>query len=279
MTHGGTRRRPRRTSAFGHRAPPSGATELNRVTLDPRVVGYRCAHMAKPTSVKPITNVDDPRYIKALAHPLRIRILALLEERDASPVQLAEHLDATLGTVAYHVRTLENLGLIEMVATHQRRGATEHVYAAREHPRVSDRAWSAASATAKQALMSAILSQAGEYAARSAAAGGFDRADAHATRTALRLDEKGWAALAKATQKWLGEVQRIEEQTKQRSASTATDTFDVGLVILLFEALPFFEARPGDGGDARRRERADARRVAGAGQNHHNSNRREHSLP
>jgi len=77
---------------------------------------------------KPITNIDDPRYVKALAHPMRIRVLAMLEEQPASPVQLAQRLpDATLGAIAYHVRTLFNLGLLELVATHQRRGATEHV--------------------------------------------------------------------------------------------------------------------------------------------------------
>ena len=73
--------------------------------------------MARRSTIKPITDIEDPRYAKALAHPLRIRILALLAERDASPVQLAQRLDATLGTVAYHVRTLQKLGLIEMVAT------------------------------------------------------------------------------------------------------------------------------------------------------------------
>jgi hypothetical protein len=39
--------------------------------------------------VKPITNIDDPRYVKAMSHPLRVRILALLDEHSASPVELA----------------------------------------------------------------------------------------------------------------------------------------------------------------------------------------------
>ena len=38
--------------------------------------------------MKPITNIDDPRYVKALSHPLRVRILAMLQERTASPSQL-----------------------------------------------------------------------------------------------------------------------------------------------------------------------------------------------
>ena len=64
---------------------------------------------------KTVTNISDPRYVKALSHPLRVRILALLQERTASPRELAEWLDATLGTVSYHVRTLHDF-------------ATMHVY-------------------------------------------------------------------------------------------------------------------------------------------------------
>jgi DNA-binding transcriptional ArsR family regulator len=217
--------------------------------------------------VKPITNIDDPRYVKALTHPLRIRILALLEEREASPVQLAERLDATLGTVAYHVRTLQKLGLIELVATHQRRGATEHVYAAREHPRFSDSAWAATSPLAKHAMVSAVLSQIGEYATQSAAAGGFDRADAHFTRTALRLDEKGFADLARASKAWLAQVAKIESQSEARLDRSREEPFDAGLVILVFEALPFFEASrdpEGRGAARRRRGRSSSGATAGA---------------
>jgi DNA-binding transcriptional ArsR family regulator len=215
--------------------------------------------------VKPITNIDDPRYVKALTHPLRIRILALLEEREASPVQLAERLDATLGTVAYHVRTLQKLGLIELVATHQRRGATEHVYAAREHPRFSDSAWASTSPLAKHAMVSSVLSQIGEYATQSAAAGGFDRADAHFTRSALRLDEKGFTDLAKATKAWLAQVAKIESQSKGRLERSGVEAFDVGLVILLFEALPFFEvSRDAEGRGAAKRRRGRSRSSAPA---------------
>jgi DNA-binding transcriptional ArsR family regulator len=88
--------------------------------------------------VKPITNIDDPRYVKAMSHPLRVRILALLDERPASPVELSGWLGSTLGTTAYHVRTLERLGLIELVAESRVRGAIEHHYRARERPSVSD---------------------------------------------------------------------------------------------------------------------------------------------
>ena len=93
-----------------------------------------------------MTNINDPRYVKALSHPLRVRILALLQERTASPRELAEWLDATLGTVSYHVRTLHDFGLIELVKTTQVRGAIAHHYKAKVRPRVSDEAWASARA-------------------------------------------------------------------------------------------------------------------------------------
>ena len=198
--------------------------------------------MAQKRQGSPITDVEDPRYVKALGHPLRVRILSMLEERDASPVALAEHLDATLGTVAYHVRTLERLGLIEMVATHQRRGATEHVYAAREHPRFSDSAWATTDPMTKHVMIASALSQIGEYATQSATAGGFDRSEAQFTRSAITVDHEGWTALAEAARRWLAEAAAIEAAAAKRLRRSGETAMDAGLVLLLFEALPFFKA-------------------------------------
>ncbi len=104
----------------------------------------------------PITNIDDARYVKAMSHPLRVRILALLDERTASPVELAGWLGATLGTVAYHVRTLERMGLIELTRQTRVRGAIEHHYRSTTRPRVSDEAWAAAPPIAEQAATERI---------------------------------------------------------------------------------------------------------------------------
>jgi DNA-binding transcriptional ArsR family regulator len=197
--------------------------------------------MAQTTDGIPISDIEDPRYVKALSHPLRVRILSMLEERDASPVQLAEHLDATLGTVAYHVRTLERLGLIEMVATHQRRGATEHVYAALEHPRFSDRAWASTHPMAKHVMIASALSQVGEFATQSAAAGGFDRAEANLTRNTLHLDAEGLAELAEAVRRWQEEVSAVEASSAKRMSKSGEKPTDAGLVTMLFEATPFFQ--------------------------------------
>ncbi len=187
--------------------------------------------------MRPITNIDDPRYVKAMSHPLRVRILALLDERTASPVELAGWLGATLGTTAYHVRTLERMGLIELVRETRVRGAVEHHYRSKERPRVSDEAWAAAPPIAKQAAVSSSLQTIDAYARAASAAGGFDHGNSHLTRTALHLDARGWNDLSRACLRLLAQVDRIEETSKERMERNphAGETSNVALVMMLFE--------------------------------------------
>jgi DNA-binding transcriptional ArsR family regulator len=72
----------------------------------------------------------DQRVIKALAHPLRVQILAILNDRMASPNELSKELDEGLSQVSYHVKVLKDFDMIEMVKTEPRRGAVEHYYRA-----------------------------------------------------------------------------------------------------------------------------------------------------
>jgi DNA-binding transcriptional ArsR family regulator len=165
---------------------------------------------------QPITSFNDPRYVKAISHPLRVRILAMLQERTASPSQLSEWLGATLGTTAYHVRALHKLGLIELADETRVRGAIEHHYRAGVRPMVSEEAWAAAPPIAKQAAIGSSLQMIDEYARKSAAEGGFDRAEAHLTRNSIEIDAKGWEALNKAALKFVEQVEKIERASKER---------------------------------------------------------------
>lgn len=71
------------------------------------------------------------RALAALSHPTRTRILDYLQVHDrASPVELAIAFGMPIGSVSYHVRRLHSLGYLRLVKKTQRRGATEHHYAA-----------------------------------------------------------------------------------------------------------------------------------------------------
>ena len=146
----------------------------------------------------PASSFDEPSLVKALAHPMRVSILARLQERRATPRELAQWLGVSLGAISYHVRTLHKLGMIELVATTQVRGAIAHHYRAKERPRFSDESWAAASPVVKQAAVAATLATMSEYAHASADAGGFERDEARLHRGRLRLDAKGWEAASEA---------------------------------------------------------------------------------
>ena len=57
----------------------------------------------------------DEALLRAISHPLRHRLLGMLDGRIASPNQLARELDLPLGRVSYHIRLLSDLGAIELV--------------------------------------------------------------------------------------------------------------------------------------------------------------------
>jgi DNA-binding transcriptional ArsR family regulator len=189
--------------------------------------------------MKAITDINDPRLVKALAHPLRVQILAVLQDRTASPSVLAEELSAPLGNVSYHVRILANLGLLKLVRKRQRRGAIEHIYQANGRVRVSDRAWGQVPGIVKSAMVDATLEQVGRYVEQSATMGGFERPEAHIIRQPMRLDAKGWKELSTAVGELLERANSIEDESRKRlEKANHVGELEAGLVMMLFEGAP-----------------------------------------
>jgi DNA-binding transcriptional ArsR family regulator len=183
--------------------------------------------------MKPQSDISDPRIIKALTHPLRIQILAALDERTASPSELADELGAPLGNVSYHVRQLAGLGLIKLVKRTPRRGAIEHHYKAVGRPQISDDAWAGTSATVKDAVVGAALGDVGTAVTSAAASGGFSRPDAHLTRTQVTVDERGWKDLDKELNATLARVEKITGDSAKRLAKAGDDGAQAATVVMM----------------------------------------------
>ena len=189
--------------------------------------------------MKAITDINDPRLVKALAHPLRVQIMSVLQDRTASPSDLAEELKAPLGNVSYHVRILAKLDLLKLVRKRQRRGAIEHLYRANGRIRVSDRAWGQVPGIVKTAMVGATLEQVGRYVEQSAVTGGFERAEAHLIRQPMHLDQQGWEELSAAVAELLQRANDIERESQQRLGQAEHEgELEAGLVMMLFEGAP-----------------------------------------
>src|SRR5215207_2028461 len=131
--------------------------ENGRVRARPRAVGARSSRAmpSSKTAAKPASSHADEfdsRIVRALSHPVRHRVLVALNERVASPKELAAELGEPLGNVSYHTRVLAQLGCIELVSTTQRRGALEHYYRAVMRPYFDDAAWARIPVSTRRAL-------------------------------------------------------------------------------------------------------------------------------
>jgi len=156
---------------------------------------------------------------KAFAHPLRVRILIILNEKVASPNMLAQQLDESLNLVAYHVRVLEKYDCIELVDTKQRRGATEHFYRATRRQLLTDDQWAKMPASLRPGMAGAVLKSMFEDLESASKGGTLDKVDdIHLSRTPMVLDEKGWSEVAEALE---GTVNRLLEIQGEASARIA----------------------------------------------------------
>ena len=212
--------------------------------------------------MKPQSDISDPRIIKALTHPLRIQILAALDERTASPSELADELGAPLGNVSYHVRQLAGLGLIKLVKRTPRRGAIEHHYKAVGRPQITDDAWAGTPATVKDAVVGAALGDVGSAVTAAAAAGGFSRPDSHLTRTQVTLDERGWKDLDNELNATLNRVQKVADASAKRIAKAGPDSAQPATIVMMMfgdgdESEPAAAASNG-GAKSKKRTRARA---------------------
>ncbi len=174
---------------------------------------------------------------KALAHPLRVRILTSLHKGVSSPNQLSQELDEPLGNVSYHVKTLLEYDCVELVKTEPRRGAVEHFYRATERAFFSAGDWEKIPASARKGISGSILETVGQDATEALWAGSIaPRSDSHVSRTPLVLDGKGWSDVTELLAATLDKALEIQAEAATRLSDEKSDSISTKLAILHFES-------------------------------------------
>jgi DNA-binding transcriptional ArsR family regulator len=167
----------------------------------------------------------DQRLVKALGHPLRVQLLAILNERVASPNELSKETGEPLGNVSYHVRLLADLECVELVKTEPRRGAVEHYYRATVRPWFEKADWKKMPLTLRTGVSSEILSLIVKDAAEAMESGAFDsRTDRHISRAPLVLDDEAWEELAEMLDGLLERSLELQAEAAGRAAATHGET-------------------------------------------------------
>jgi len=191
----------------------------------------------KPKTKNRARGEVEQRLFKALAHPLRFQALAILNERVASPNELAKELGEGLSQVSYHVKVLLESDCIELVKTEPRRGAVEHYYRATSRAFLSDDEWARIPASVRPGLSASLMQTIMDDAVSALKAGTFDaRPDHHLSWTPMIVDEKGWVDLAAALTSAMERCLEIQAESAGRLAEAGEEGLSATVAMMGFEA-------------------------------------------
>jgi DNA-binding transcriptional ArsR family regulator len=201
--------------------------------------------------------------VKSLAHELRAEILAILNERMASPNELAKELDEGLSQVSYHVKVLKDYKVITLVKTVPRRGAVEHYYRATSRAFLTNRDWHELPETVRVGMSADLFQAVVDDAVAAMEEGTFDeREDRHLSWTPMLLDEQGWADLQAVLEGALEQALKINVEATKRLAKSDEEGFSVSVSMLGYE-VPDTAARKLPKRKAKARAKAKPRAKAG----------------
>jgi hypothetical protein len=184
-----------------------------------------------------------------LKHPLRVRILEILNEGPKSPSQFVEEglvpkehystYQQALSLASYHFRELEKDGCLKIVASIPRRGAIEHVYEGKARVYFTDAEFEEMELARREQLSRISFQGLVARADGAMRAGTFDaRTDRYLVWMPMQLDERGWAELSTALSGCFGEAEQIRHDAKDRLAASGEESIPVTFGVLGFESPP-----------------------------------------
>lgn len=181
----------------------------------------------------------DESLVKALSHPLRWQILRMINEGTSTPAGIARRLGIRTENVSYHVRVLNELGVIELVKTTPVRGALEHHYRATQRAFMSDAEAAAMPREVRRDAMLTVLRTVIEDLIRIGASDQpHDRTDIHFSQVALRLDEEGYTEVADVMAGALDRILEIQAESLARMAGDETEEVRTEVTLLHFPYVP-----------------------------------------
>jgi DNA-binding transcriptional ArsR family regulator len=163
--------------------------------------------------------VSDAALGAIVAHPVRCRLVAIFADRVASPNQVAQELEMPVGDVSYHVRTLKDAGIIELVEERPVRGSTEHFYrAVIKNIVITDEEYEELSVEERVAFARLTFQVATAEASCSLETKKFgERHNHHIARMPFSIDERAWDELSDLHREMLDRVIEICAESDVRT--------------------------------------------------------------
>jgi DNA-binding transcriptional ArsR family regulator len=178
----------------------------------------------------------DKRFARALNHPLRTEIIAILNDRCASPREMADMLGEELSNVSYHTKELLKLECIEVVDREQVRGALKTRYRATTRMLLDTPDWERLDKTVRTGISINAVNEVTHRAFAAMEAGTFDRRTDRAIITLkMDVDDQGWLDAHEALRIAYERLGEVEVEAATRKAKGAP-TFRMTASLLGYES-------------------------------------------
>jgi DNA-binding transcriptional ArsR family regulator len=179
----------------------------------------------------------DSRLFKALAHPIRVHILAAANIEPISPSGFARLSDESLGKIAHHFKALVAVDALELVKTRPVRGSTEHFYKATKRAIFTKAQWQTLPASIQGGVAGAALQDFVAVMVHALDSGTFNnRDDVVFTWDEVTLDELAWTKLIRMLALLWKQIPSLEEEAAVRLKKSDEEGFRVVLNLSGFEA-------------------------------------------
>lgn len=127
---------------------------------------------------KPVgTDFLDARLSQALAHWMRVNIMAIASWRKISPSEYARETGERLSKVSYHFQRLVDYGVIELVDTEQVRGSVKHFYQGTRQAIFGGASWTELPKSVQDGVAGAALQDLTKVTVHSIESGAFSAHD------------------------------------------------------------------------------------------------------
>ena len=182
------------------------------------------------------------RLAKAMAHPVRVKALELMNERPIAPVEVSDAIGVALSNVSYHFRTLLELDCIEAAGTEPVRGSIKTTYRSKVRLMFDDMVWDSLSRQAKSGITATFLKALMTRTSDALEAETFDAStrEPHISVSTVTVDWDGWDEISQMLTAMLNRVAEIEEESAVRDAGRG-ELFPATVGLLGFESPRTYE--------------------------------------
>jgi DNA-binding transcriptional ArsR family regulator len=178
----------------------------------------------------------DKRLAKALSHPVRTEIIAILTDRCASPRELADILGEELSKVSYHTKELLKFDCIEVVHRERVRGAVKTTYRATTRMLLDHEDWDRLSKDTRTGISINAVNELIRRASDAVEQGTFDNRKSRIIATLkMDVDEQAWRDANAAVRTAFDRLAEIQEEAANRKADGAK-TFRMTASLLTYES-------------------------------------------